>query len=165
MQHGITEQEWNDYLDGTASIELRTRIEAHLIGCIHCWEFYEQMANVSKLLHEAGNEARGSLTLEDRRLHVMLRGVFASLRASAGEEVTQEKVQQWIDSLETMLAPICGAQAAALALQTAAKYSPARTIERVRPDNWEPFLDRLSSIAAAMCGDTFASLVQERGQM
>ncbi|MBK9316111.1 MAG: hypothetical protein IPM55_18000 [Acidobacteria bacterium] len=45
---------------------------------------------------------------------------------------------------------------------TAARYSPAQSFESVGPDNSEPFLDRLTNITAAMCGDTFASLIQEK---
>lgn len=165
MQHGITEQEWNDYLDGLAEPELRTRIEAHLIGCMACWEFYERLANVSTSLHEAGLEARGQMMIEDKRLHVMLRAVFTRLRAAGAESVTQKQIQVWLESLETALSPICGAEAAAKVLHAAARYSPAQSLESVRPDNWEPFLDRLTNIAEAMCGDTFASLIQERGQM
>jgi hypothetical protein len=67
--------------------------------------------------------------------------------------------------LETMLAPFWGSQAAASALQTAAKNSPARTLEQVTPHNWKEFLERLTAIAAAICGETFAGLVWERGQL
>lgn len=165
MRHGITEQEWNDYIDGIAGPEVRSRIEAHLIGCVQCWEFHDQLANVNQVLEEAGSQARGELNMDDRRLHIMLRRVFDALRTPESGTVTQQQVRIWIDSLETLLAPFCGAQAAALAMETAARYSPARSIDGISPENWEPFLDRLSSITAAMCGDTFASLVQERGQL
>lgn len=165
MQHGITEEEWNDYLDGLAEPEMRTRIEAHLIGCMACWEFYERLANVSQSLHEASSEARDHTMIEDKRMHAMLRAIFTSLRTVRAETITQKQIQLWLESLEKALSPICGAEAAAKVLHAAARYSPAQSLESVRPDNWEPFLDRLTNITAAMCGDTFASLIQERGQM
>ncbi len=165
MQHGINEQEWNDYLDGSAKTEMRDRIEAHLIGCWSCWEFYEQLAGASRSLNEASAEARDQLTLEDRRLHVMLHNVFASLHNEPVAVPNQKQIQTWLEALKTVLTPICGKQMANHVLQAAAKRSPAQSLERVRPDNWEQFLDRLTAIAAAMCGDTFAALVQERGQL
>jgi hypothetical protein len=165
MEHGITEQEWNDYLDGSAEAELRDRIEAHLIGCMSCWEFYEQLAGASQRLHDAAREARLHLTLDDRRLHAMLRNVFTSLKTGEAEAPTQKQIRLWLNGLESVLTAICGAQAAARALHVAARRSPAKSLEHVRPDNWEPFLDRLTAIAAAMCGDTFANLVQERGRL
>jgi hypothetical protein len=49
-------------------------------------------------------------------------------------------------------------------LHAAAKNSPARSLERVTTDNWDPFLEKLTAIAAAMCGESFAGLIRERGQ-
>jgi hypothetical protein len=160
MKHGISELEWNDYLDGQATAEVRDLIEAHMIGCLECWEFYEQLSDATEELLEAGEEARRGLTLEDRRLHLMLRGVFSRLRT--GEARSQ--VEGRLSLLETVLAPFCGAHAAACALQVAAQNSPARSLDRVTPDNWEPFLERLTVIAAAMCGATFAGLIRESGR-
>jgi hypothetical protein len=162
MKHGITEQEWNDYLDGGAALPVRDRIEAHLTGCLSCWEFYEQMSGATAALDAAGEEARRELTLEDRQLHRMLRGVFAEIRSEAQ---TTTQLQGRLNSLETVLAPFCGTQVAARALQTAALHSPARSLEKVTQANWEPFLERLTAIAAALCGDTLATLLREQGQL
>jgi hypothetical protein len=164
MKHGISELEWNDYLDGRASGEARDRIEAHFIGCLECWEFYEQMSCATQELLEAGEEARQGLALEDRQLHAMLRGVFARLRAGQSRSAVHAQVRRRLDVLERVLALFCGTQAAGRALQAAAKDSPACSLERVTPENWEPFLERLTAIAAAMCGDTFAGLIQEQGR-
>jgi len=164
MKHGIAELEWNDYLDGRATDEVRDRIEAHLIGCLECWEFYEQMSGATQELLEAGEEARQGLTLEDRQLHAMLRGVFARLGTTEAGAAAPSCVQGQLNLLETVLAPFCGTQAAVSALHAAAENSPAHSLDRVTPDNWEPFLKKLTAIAAAMCGETFAGLVWESGQ-
>lgn len=165
MQHGITELEWNEYLDGSAKTEIRDRIEAHLIGCLSCWEFYERLASGSQRLNDASAEARNQLTLDDRRLHLMLHNIFANLHSETAQAPNQTQIQIWLEALKTVLTPICGKQVAARVLHAAAKLSPAQSLERVRPENWEPFLDRLTAIAEAMCGDTFATLVQEKGQL
>ncbi|HQR34378.1 MAG TPA: hypothetical protein PLK30_16685 [Blastocatellia bacterium] len=164
MKHGITELEWNEYLDGNANASLRDRIEAHLIGCWSCWEFYEGLASASQTLDEASAEARAQLTLDDRRLHLMVHNIFARVHSEPAPIPNQTQIQTWLEALKTVLTPICGKQMASRVLQAAAKLSPAQSLERVRPENWEPFLDRLTSIAEAMCGDTFATLVQEKGQ-
>ena len=123
------------------------------------------MCGATDELVDAGEDARQTLTLEDRQLHAMLSGTFSRLRAGEVMAPVQTQVQGRLDMLETMLAPFWGTQAAASALQTAAKNSPARTLEQVTPDNWEQFLERLTAIAAAICGETFAGLVRERGQL
>ena len=164
MKHGISELEWNDYLDGRAAAEVRDRIEAHLIGCLECWEFYDHLSCATRELLEAGEAARRELTLEDRQLHAMLRGVFSRLGAGGTRPAVQAQMQGRLSVLETVLAPFCGTQAAVCALHVAAKNSPARELSRVTPDNWEPFLEKLTAIAAAMCGETFAGLIRESGQ-
>jgi hypothetical protein len=121
------------------------------------------MSRTDEALGEAGEEARRQLTLDDRQLHRLLRGTFARMRREQG--LPQSQVRGRLTRLETVLTPFCGAQAAARALHAAARHSPASSLDRVTHDNWEPFLERLSVIAAAMCGETFASLVREQGLM
>jgi hypothetical protein len=165
MKHGISDEEWNEYLDGGATAATRDRIEAHIAGCVSCWEFHGRMSAVTRALGEAAEEARHALPLDDPQLHRMLRGVFAEIRNGEASLAPQSDVQQQLDSLETVMAPYCGPRAATRVLHTAARHSPARSLGAVTHANWEPFLRRLTAIAAAMCGDTFASLVWERGQL
>jgi len=164
MKHGISELEWNDYLDGGAAAEVRDRIEAHFLGCMECWEFYEQMSGANKEMLEACEEARHVLTFEDWHLHAMLRGVFARIRSLEPGTAVHPQVQGQLIMLETVMAPFFGTRTAVNAMHAAAKNSPARSLEQVTPDNWEPFLKNLSSIAAEMCGETLAGLIWERGQ-
>ena len=163
MKHGISEQEWNDYLDQRAAAAVRDRIEAHFIGCLECWQFYEQMNCATQVLQEAAEEARQRVNCDDRQLHKMLRGVFSRLRSSA-DTPARTQVEGRLNVLETLFAPFCGTRVAASALEAAAKTSPAQTLEKVTSDNWQPFLERLTAIAAAVGGETFAGLIWERGQ-
>jgi hypothetical protein len=165
MKHGITELDWNDYVDRCATPQVCDRVEAHLIGCLECWEFYQQMSRATWELRSAGEEARQSITPEDRQMHSMLSGVFSRIRASeTSRAAVHHQVKGRLSKLETVLAPFCGPQAAVCALHAAARNSPATSLEQVTLDNWGPFLERLTAIAAAMCGETFAGLVRESGQ-
>src|SRR5260370_1063459 len=163
MKHGIAELEWNDYVDRCAAAEVCDRVEAHLIGCLECWEFYEQISRGARELKDAAEEARHLITLEDRQLHMMLCGVFSRIKAGETRAV-HHQVKGRLSRLETVLAPFCGPQAAVCALHAAARNSPASSLEQVTLDNWGPFLEKLTAIAAAMCGETFAGLVRESGQ-
>lgn len=164
MKHGISDEEWQDYLDGRGTAEARDRIEAHLTECLSCWEFYEQMLSATQALSEASKEARRHLTLTESSVHRMWQGALAQLQIEQAQ-AAQSQVRGRLETLVKVLAPFCGTQAATRALQAAAKHSTARSLEQVTHDNWEPFLERLTAIAAAMCGDTFAVLVRERGQL
>jgi Putative zinc-finger len=166
MTHLFSEEEWTDYIEGRIDDESRDRIEAHLIGCLSCWEFNERMSTATRALVASGAGMRAAFALQDRRLNAGLRAVFAKINEA--EAVKRERplraIQQRLDALAAVMAPMCGSQTATKALRAAAQVSPARSLERVTEDNWPSFLTSLKTIAAVMCGETGARLVWERGQ-
>jgi hypothetical protein len=166
MRHGFSEKEWNDYVEGQGDEEMRDRIEAHLIGCLACWEFHERMAHTTQALRAAGAGMRAIFAMPDQRLRAGLRNVFAKIGMAEIDEVSSSRrtVKEKLDALVAVMAPMCGAQTALKALRAAAVVSPARSLERVTEDNWTPFLKSLKSIATVMCGETGARLVWESGQ-
>lgn len=166
MKHGISEQDWEDYSEGRLTDEARDRIEAHLIGCLSCWEFYEQYSNAGTQMRDAGAEVRRALSPSDERLHAALGGVFRRLGAQrAPGALRVQLLSKRLSEIEMALAAMCGPRTAARALRAAASCSPARTLECVTTDNWESFLSRLTSIATVMCGETGAQLIREGGRM
>ncbi len=165
MIHGFSEQDWNDYVEGLADEPLRDRIEAHFIGCLSCWEFHDHMAHATKALRQTGKQVRAAFALQDEQLHAGLRGVFEKISvAEKSTAAPHRAIQQKLDALAAVMAPMCGSYTAVNALRAAAVGSPARSLEQVTVDNWTPFLKRLKSIAAVMCGETGAHLVWESGQ-
>jgi hypothetical protein len=167
MIHGISEKVWNDYLEGQLDDSGRDRIEAHMIGCLSCWEMHEQMALTTQALRRAGEEMRDDLALQDHQLRQGLRGVFARIRAAEMDTIfnRQSFIKDRLDALAAVMAPMCGSQTARNALSAAARISPARSLEEITPENWTPFLTSLKSIAVVMCGETGAHLVWESGQI
>jgi len=166
MMHVLSEEEWNDYIEGRIDDETRDRVEAHLIGCLSCWEFNERMANATRALKVSGAGMRAIFALQDRQLSAGLRAVFAKINEAESAERGQPRraIQQRLDALAAVMAPMCGSQTAIKALRAAAKFSPARSLELVTEDNWTPFLTSLKSISTVMCGETGAKLVWESGQ-
>jgi hypothetical protein len=164
MNHGISDQEWNDYIDGIAVAEVSNRIQSHCAVCQECWEFHELISCSSRLLEEASLSERRRFEMDRSQIDRMRANVLAAIN-SGKESADKSQVKGRLDMLEMVLAPYCGTHAAARALQSAAAQSTARTLEHVTADNWEPFLERLTAIAASMVGDTFANLVWERGRL
>jgi hypothetical protein len=166
MVHLFSEEEWNDYIEGLVDDETRDRFEAHLIGCLSCWKFYERMANATQALRVSGAGMRAVFALQDRQLSAGLRGVFAKI--DEAEAVKRDRprrlIQQRLDALAAVMAPMCGSQTANKALRAAAQVSHARSLESVTEDNWASFLTSLKPIADVMCGETGARLVWESGQ-
>jgi anti-sigma factor RsiW len=166
MTHLFSEEEWNDYIEGEGDDETRDRFEAHLIGCLSCWKFYERMAKATQALRVNGAGMRAVFALQDRHLSAGLRGVFAKIDEAEAAKRDQPRriIQQRLEALAAVMAPMCGSQTATNALRAAAKVSHARSLERVTEDNWTSFLTSLKRIADVMCGETGARLVWERGQ-
>ena len=63
MTHLFSEEEWNDYIEGRIDDETRDRIEAHIIGCLSCWEFHERMATATRALVVCGAGMRVAFAL------------------------------------------------------------------------------------------------------
>ena len=169
MIHGFTEEQWDGYIEGHLDGETRDCIEAHLIGCLSCWEFHERMATATRALRGSAAGVRAIFALQDQQLHAGLRGVFEKISAAEANEnklavQPHLAIQQKLDALAAVMTPMCGSNTAINALLVAAQGSPARSLEQVTHDNWTPFLSRLKSIAAVMCGETGACLVWESGQ-
>lgn len=164
MNHGISPNEWERRLDGTLTAAEHERIEAHLLGCLPCWEFYQRLAELNTQLHEAGEARRDSFPLSDEKLQDGLRKVYARLHAEHSNG-NRNPVTQRLGELEAVMTVFCGEQTAVSALQAAAQHSPARSLKEVTRENWEPFLQRLSAIAHVLCGRTGARLVFESGRL
>src|SRR5262245_66462161 len=97
MIHGIKEEEWNDFLEGRLTEESRDRIEAHLIGCLYCWELYRQMARMTQALISAGDEIRTAVALQDHQLEEGIRKFYA--RIAQPNTVSKNPIQQRLDAL------------------------------------------------------------------
>jgi predicted anti-sigma-YlaC factor YlaD len=160
MTHGLTDQEWMDYFDGVLEPEARDRLEAHLIGCELCWDFYDRMAGTGERLQAAAERARESVPLSDPEMYHAL-GV--TLRRTRGNTSSAIAIRERLDDLEAVMTTMCGARTTTNAFDAAARSSTARSLEGVTPDNWASFLKSLTSIAIVMCGETGADLVWETG--
>jgi predicted anti-sigma-YlaC factor YlaD len=164
MNHGITPNEWERHLDGSLPIEDQDRIEAHLIGCLPCWEFHQRMATLHAQLQTAGEAKRDQFALSDEKLRDGLRNVYARIHAHH-TNANVNSVQQRLNELEALMTVFCGTQTAMKAMQAAAQQSPAKKLPRVSQENWEAFLKRLTAIAHVLFGNTGARLVFESGRL
>lgn len=166
MFHEISEQDWENYLNGEATGAARQRIEAHLIVCPECRVMIERMKLVEGQFKRAISDARRQTTLRDEQIYQGLRGVFLRLVAEESEPETggQQVIEQWLRALETALADMCGNHTAVRVLRVAAKNSPAHSLERVEAGNWQPFLHHLTLITQVVCGEIGAQLVGEIGR-
>lgn len=131
--HGITEMEWEEFLEGESPEGTRKIIEAHLTKCAICNSFYEEMKTVSNQLWIAATDVAAS------------------------------KVHYQINYLETVLTKMCGAGTAVNAIKNAAETSPAKSIDKINTETWPLFIEKLIPIAEVMCGATGAMFIKKYG--
>lgn len=166
MFHEISEQDWEDYLNGDAIGGAGRRIEAHLIVCPECRVMIERMKLTEGRFKSEIGAARRQIALGDEQIYQGLRGVFLRLAAEESESDADQRqtIGRWLRDLEAALADMCGNHTAVRVLRAAAKNSPARSLERVEAGNWQPFLHHLTLITQVVCGEIGAQLVGEIGR-
>jgi hypothetical protein len=165
LKHGITEEEWENYLAGQTTQDSRQRIDAHLITCSSCWERYQDESPTMLALAAAANEAKEKLVVSDERLRSMLAVVIANARISEDVSTTSEEIRSGLHVLRAILVPVFGPRAAQCAMVLAANGSASRPLERMTHESWHAFVERLATIISIICGDVFAGLIREHGQL
>jgi hypothetical protein len=167
MNHCVSDKDWDEYIEGGPPGAARDRVEAHLINCRRCWDAYEQRLHVTRVLREAGAEVRKTIQASSERVELGRRRVMARVEAAEAGAVwpTHPRIRERLDDITSLMTLLCGAQMADRALAVAAHGSPARSLGRVTPETWEPFLDRLTSLARFVGGETGADLIWESGQI
>jgi hypothetical protein len=159
MKDEFSDEEWDDYLTGRIASDARARIDAHLIVCSACWRFYEEQAPAMHAVVDAVTEARAHLTISDQQLRSMFSQTLAKIRTT--EDNTPVQVSNGLDFLRSLLLPVFGPEATHRALWLAA----TRSLDQVTPESWPPFLERLADITSIICGDVFAGMIREHGQI
>lgn len=163
--HGIADEAWEDYLCGQAVGQARELIDAHLTICSECRELAQRLKLTARLLREAGTEARRRLAPSEDHLYHGLHDLFARVLAEKEAQSGQHNIRQRLSELEVVIAEMCGTQTAARALRSAARRSPARSLEQLTIETWQPFLERLTAITSVVCGKFGGQVVWEAGQL
>ena len=165
MKHGFTEEEWEDYLANQSTQQSRQRIDAHLGRCSHCWQRYQDESPTILALVAAAKEAKEKLVVSDERLRSMLAVVMANARGLDDVSTTPVEIRSGLHFLRAILVPVFGPNAAHCAMVLAANGSASRPLERMTLESWSTFVERLAAIISIICGDVFAALIREHGQL
>ena len=144
MTHGITPEEWVDYLDGALAAAGRARIDEHLAVCSVCWSVLQDLMMAHEFLSEAAKDLRQHLTLTGRPLEPA-RGL------------------QQLGRLRALMIPMCGAHTTRRAMDVAARRSNGPFLEAAAMTNWPVFMGHLTEIMVLLCGDPAAELVSRGG--
>jgi hypothetical protein len=169
VNHGFTDEEWDDFLTGRNGPDIRARIDAHLVGCQECWQLYQEQALSMRSLARAAAEAREQLGISDEELQISISRLMASFPVLEplleNDPATPSQIRGGLEFLKSLLIPVFGPKAAQRAMGLAASSSAAGSLDRMTTESWAPFLERLAAIASVICGDVFAGLIREHGRL
>jgi hypothetical protein len=116
-------------------------------------------------LATAAREAKEQLVVSDERMQSMLAVVMARVLVTEDDPTTTAQIRRGLDFLSSILVPVFGPKAAQCAMLLAANGSASRSLERLTRESWNPFLERPAAMISIVCGDVFAGLIREHGQL
>ncbi|MBI5282402.1 MAG: hypothetical protein HY858_12025 [Candidatus Solibacter usitatus] len=166
MHHGISEQQWFDYLELTIEASARRPIDAHLRGCAPCRALLDDIRAWESQVREEASRLAAAVDCPAPEIDRLLAEVLN--RIHAGQPAALSSGGRWSCSeavllLRALLDPICGAGASRNAISLAASQSCPPEQPRVAAGNWPLFVSNLSSAIAAVYGSATGLLVRRAG--
>ena len=150
---GISDIDWADYLENTASPRTRQEIESHLRACAPCRAEVESLRQADRALRIECGILRDAVDLRPVDEAAALERILAVLREHAPQTGNERLWRvRWV------LALLCGHH-------TATKIILAADADSAPTDGrWLPVLRRLSFLTAEICGSYAGKLIWAVGQ-
>lgn len=164
-QHGISERQWLEYLDGTLGSAEQGRVRAHVEQCAGCAKLAAELMVWRDSLLAAGERLREASRLPDEALDLMLSRSIERLRSAEPDGIRSNfawTVAEGITVLRFLMEPICGPGTARAAIDLAVRRS-ADDRSRLNTRNWRLFVGNLSDATALICGLAAGRLVDRAG--
>jgi anti-sigma factor RsiW len=150
MTHGISEQQWMDYLEGNLAVEVRAQLEEHVASCAECSRSLGELRAWRERLQEEGARLQGVLELPEPEMERML---AASLERIQSVRPGALSLENAIMALGSLIEPILGR----------GTVRAATDLGRRRAADWPGFVAAMSDGIAAVCGLAAGRLVTMAG--
>jgi hypothetical protein len=164
MKATFSRQQWVEYTCGAAPLELKFAMDDHIGRCHECAAISGSFEDIERELMEAVGILRESvpeLEWRGERAYELWRNERPRPVAEDGPAL---HLSQRIVRLQLFLAPICGFGTAQRAMLAAAGRSTVDSIEVLTELEWPGFVQHLSSIVGALCGEPAGWLLWHIGQ-
>jgi predicted anti-sigma-YlaC factor YlaD len=159
MKQTFSRQQWVEYTSGVAPVELTFEIDRHIGRCEECAQISRQFAEVDRELIAAVAALRDSIPVSEWSAE----RAYETWRRQRPSVAEADRVSNRIVRLQLFLAPICGFGTAQRAM-LAAGESAAAPVDLLTELEWPAFLQHLSSIVGALCGEPAGRLLWYLGQ-
>jgi hypothetical protein len=163
MRHGITAQEWIEYLGGTLPEQAAARIRSHVEGCAECAQLVQEQLLWHNRLTRESARMRWALELPEQEMARLLESTLAKVQELEAPADSVTRKRSTLDSMllmQSLMEPIFGAGTARMAMDLAVRRSTHGNFDS---GNWPLFVTNLSEAVAAVCGSAAARLVNCAG--
>jgi|SRR5215472_5172189 len=164
MLHGITEQEWLEYLDGGLDATDAVRLQDHANTCAECAGTLRELSLWREKLVEAAALVRSAVeTLPgdvDRLLAESIRRIRACEPAALRSN-PRWSFKEAVVLLGLLVEPFCGPGTAGAAIRLAVRRSTDAQSDV--PAVWNLFVSNMSEMISSVCGTEAGRLVNQVG--
>lgn len=166
MRHGISEQQWLEYVDGTLSEREVARLRTHLLICAECAEVPIELNEWRELMLKEARTLRGNVLLSELEIESLLVRSIERIRQQAPPVIRNSfrwSTAEGMLLLRSLMEPICGLGTARATMTLAARRSTADDESRITERNWRLFVANLSDAIASVCGSAAGRLISRAG--
>jgi len=134
--HGISDQQWVDYLEGTLPPDESARVQSHLSVCGDCQSLFAQLSSADAGLFSETTRLAQAIAVDDETVDRIRSGVLRRVRrtrdvparierlrdlvsAMCGAGTADGLIRNELHSLGSVVETLCGVSAARLVVQTA----------------------------------------------
>jgi anti-sigma factor RsiW len=158
MRHGISEEQWIEYLEGGLAELDAARVGDHLSACPECAATFAELSIWRGKLVEEAAFVRAAFETSPDQLDWLLATSLERIGRSHPSWTFREAVML----LRLLVEPFCGSGTAGAAVQLAVQRSTVHG----RPENpatWDLFVSNMSEMMSSVCGTEAGRLVNRVG--
>jgi anti-sigma factor RsiW len=167
MEHGFTEKQWLEWLDGTLAPSDCARLESHVVNCARCSQLSADLRRWDYLVAAEATQLSQAFRLDESAVEQMLEQVLERIRDCEPSQMRSPASRSAVEGtllLRHLLAPLCGPVTARNAMRVAAERSSESGEPIVTEANWRLFISNLRCTMADVCGAQMGRLIEQVGR-
>ncbi len=164
-EHGFTETQWVEYLDGTLAKSACARIRAHLEVCEECRRMHDQLLEWESVVIAEVSRLNVAASRSNAEMDLLAGSFFQRIRENEIGSTKRAglKTVEAVRLLRALLDPLCGAGAARNAVRLATEQSCRAGEDNVSVPNWGLFVRNLSKNVGCVYGSSVRVLIERVG--
>lgn len=155
-EHGISQQTWFEYLEGSLPPAERARVDEHLDSCAPCRRLHHEIRVWERVIREEASRLTAARDLAADEIDRLAASALHRIRETEPPAIAVPGVEfgEAVLLLRNVLDPLCGEGAARNAVRAAKERSA---------ENWDAFVRCLGAAIGAVYGAPARVLVEHVG--